>query len=169
MQSTTGCKINVSQASGGADIEREIGLVGTRQAIEDAKKAIWEKVDSVVSMPFHKVCLEHTLTVNRNKRMAAVTVVIGKLEAVIAAAIVIATHNSHPMASNPQPRLCLKDKLTPPLQQTAQLIRMPFMAVTRTIWLCGIPRLLNSSSSSRQAKVTSRDSRMSESCLVPLS
>ncbi|KAF2497464.1 hypothetical protein BU16DRAFT_605922 [Lophium mytilinum] len=46
MQNTSGCKINVSQASG-ADIEREIGLVGTRQAIEDAKKAIWEKVDSV--------------------------------------------------------------------------------------------------------------------------
>ncbi|KAF2258607.1 hypothetical protein CC78DRAFT_594472 [Lojkania enalia] len=46
MQSTTGCKINVSQASG-ADIEREIGLVGTRQAIEDAKKVIWDKVDSV--------------------------------------------------------------------------------------------------------------------------
>jgi far upstream element-binding protein len=49
MQNTTGCKINVSQASG-ADIEREIGLVGTRQAIEDAKKAIWDKVDSVVSI-----------------------------------------------------------------------------------------------------------------------
>jgi len=48
MQSSTGCKINVTQASG-ADIEREIGLVGTRQAIEDAKKAIWAKVDSVVS------------------------------------------------------------------------------------------------------------------------
>ena len=47
MQSDTGCKINVSQASG-ADIEREIGLVGTRQAIEDAKRAIWEKVDQVV-------------------------------------------------------------------------------------------------------------------------
>jgi far upstream element-binding protein len=47
MQSTTGCKINVSQASGGTDIEREIGLVGTRQAIEEAKKAIWDKVDSV--------------------------------------------------------------------------------------------------------------------------
>ncbi|KAF2745782.1 hypothetical protein M011DRAFT_405510 [Sporormia fimetaria CBS 119925] len=46
MQSTTGCKINVSQASG-ADIEREIGLVGTPQAIESAKKAIWDKVDSV--------------------------------------------------------------------------------------------------------------------------
>ncbi|KAH8717112.1 hypothetical protein GQ44DRAFT_742178 [Phaeosphaeriaceae sp. PMI808] len=46
MQSETGCKINVSQASG-ADIEREIGLVGTRQAIDDAKRAIWEKVDQV--------------------------------------------------------------------------------------------------------------------------
>lgn len=49
MQSDTGCKINVSQASG-ADIEREIGLVGTRQAIEDAKRAIWDKVDQVVSL-----------------------------------------------------------------------------------------------------------------------
>jgi len=47
MQSDTGRKINVSQASG-ADIEREIGLVGTRQAIEDAKRAIWDKVDQVV-------------------------------------------------------------------------------------------------------------------------
>ncbi|OJD31791.1 kh domain-containing protein [Diplodia corticola] len=46
MQNSTGCKINVSQASG-ADIEREIGLVGTRQAIEDAKGAIWDKVDTV--------------------------------------------------------------------------------------------------------------------------
>ncbi|KAK8200462.1 hypothetical protein HDK77DRAFT_228897 [Phyllosticta capitalensis] len=46
MQNSTGCKINVSQASG-ADIEREIGLVGTRQSIEDAKQAIWEKVDTV--------------------------------------------------------------------------------------------------------------------------
>lgn len=47
MQSDTGCKINVSQASG-ADIEREIGLVGSRQAIDDAKQAIWDKVDQVV-------------------------------------------------------------------------------------------------------------------------
>lgn len=53
MQSDTGCKINVSQASG-ADIEREIGLVGSRQAIDDAKQAIWDKVDQVVgSDAFH--------------------------------------------------------------------------------------------------------------------
>jgi far upstream element-binding protein len=47
MQSETGCKINVSQASG-ADIDREIGLVGSRQAIDDAKRAIWDKVEQVV-------------------------------------------------------------------------------------------------------------------------
>jgi far upstream element-binding protein len=47
MQNSTGCKINVSQASG-ADIEREIGLVGNRQAIEAAKRAIQDKVDTVV-------------------------------------------------------------------------------------------------------------------------
>jgi len=57
MQSDTGCKINVSQASG-ADIEREIGLVGTRQAIEDAKRAIWEKVDQVVSQAISFVELD---------------------------------------------------------------------------------------------------------------
>ncbi|KAF2839688.1 hypothetical protein M501DRAFT_1015782 [Patellaria atrata CBS 101060] len=47
MQNQTGCKINVSQPSG-ADHEREIGLVGTRNAIEAAKRAIWEKVDTVI-------------------------------------------------------------------------------------------------------------------------
>ncbi|KAF2752901.1 eukaryotic type KH-domain (KH-domain type I) [Pseudovirgaria hyperparasitica] len=46
MQNTTGCKINVTQPSG-ADIEREIGLIGTRQAIEQAKTAIWDKVETV--------------------------------------------------------------------------------------------------------------------------
>ncbi|KAF1812623.1 hypothetical protein P152DRAFT_473767 [Eremomyces bilateralis CBS 781.70] len=46
MQNSTGCKINVTQPSG-ADIEREIGLVGSMQAIEAAKNAIWEKVDAV--------------------------------------------------------------------------------------------------------------------------
>lgn len=63
MQATTGCKINVSQASG-ADIEREIGLVGTRQAIEEAKKAIWEKVDSVVGS---LQCYQQTSTNNKQK------------------------------------------------------------------------------------------------------
>jgi far upstream element-binding protein len=47
MQNQTGCKINVSPPSG-ADSEREIGLVGTKAAIEEAKRVIWEKVDNVV-------------------------------------------------------------------------------------------------------------------------
>lgn len=46
MQDRTGCKINVSPASG-RDIEREIGLIGTRNAIDAAKRAILEKVDAV--------------------------------------------------------------------------------------------------------------------------
>lgn len=48
MQSVTGCKINVAQPSG-QDIEREIGLVGTRAAIDQAKRAIMDKVYAVVS------------------------------------------------------------------------------------------------------------------------
>ena len=48
MQNVTSCKINVSQPSG-RDIEREIGLIGTRSAIEYAKHAIMEKVRAVVS------------------------------------------------------------------------------------------------------------------------
>lgn len=48
MQNSTGCKINVQQASGRGDDQREIGLVGTRSAIEQAKVAIREKVDAVV-------------------------------------------------------------------------------------------------------------------------
>ncbi|KAI9839514.1 MAG: hypothetical protein M1819_002139 [Sarea resinae] len=47
MQNTTGCKVNVAQASGPQDFEREIGLVGTRSSIEAAKVAIMEKVDAV--------------------------------------------------------------------------------------------------------------------------
>ena len=47
MQTQTGCKINVSPASG-RDIEREIGLVGSRAAIDAAKRAIMEKVHAVV-------------------------------------------------------------------------------------------------------------------------
>ncbi|KAI1428420.1 hypothetical protein F5Y12DRAFT_23973 [Xylaria sp. FL1777] len=47
MQSTTGCKINVSQSSGPGEIEREIGLVGSRDAIGRAKRAIEDKVDAV--------------------------------------------------------------------------------------------------------------------------
>lgn len=48
----TGCKINVSQPQQ-PDVQRQIGLVGSRAAIEEAKRAIWEKVDTVVCHSFH--------------------------------------------------------------------------------------------------------------------
>ncbi|CAK7271783.1 hypothetical protein SEPCBS119000_004780 [Sporothrix epigloea] len=47
MQSTTGCKINVSQTPGANENEREIGLLGSREAIERAKASIEEKVEAV--------------------------------------------------------------------------------------------------------------------------
>jgi len=47
MQNTTGCKINVTQSSGPGEVEREIGLVGSQQAIMAAKRAIEDKVEAV--------------------------------------------------------------------------------------------------------------------------
>lgn len=49
MQNTTGCKINVSPSSGPGETEREIGLVGPKDSIERAKRAIADKVEAVVS------------------------------------------------------------------------------------------------------------------------
>ncbi|KAK4210553.1 hypothetical protein QBC37DRAFT_292225 [Rhypophila decipiens] len=46
MQNTTGCKINVSSSSGPGEVEREIGLVGSRDAISRAKRAIEDKVEA---------------------------------------------------------------------------------------------------------------------------
>ena len=48
MQNQTGCKINVNQPSN-PDVQRKIDLVGSRTAVEGAKRVIWEKVDTVVS------------------------------------------------------------------------------------------------------------------------
>lgn len=47
MQNITACKINVTPSSGSGETEREIGLVGSRNAISQAKAAIMEKVDAV--------------------------------------------------------------------------------------------------------------------------
>jgi len=54
MQNTSGAKINVAGPSG-ADIMRDITLVGPPGAIEAAKRAITDKVDAVVSQAVIKV------------------------------------------------------------------------------------------------------------------
>ncbi|KAH9220785.1 hypothetical protein DL95DRAFT_456054 [Leptodontidium sp. 2 PMI_412] len=48
IQSTTGCKINVSPKQAG-ETDREIGLVGSRDAIAAAKRAIEDKVEAVAA------------------------------------------------------------------------------------------------------------------------
>ncbi|KAI0843720.1 hypothetical protein F5Y06DRAFT_9760 [Hypoxylon sp. FL0890] len=47
MVNTTGCKINVTASSGPNEVQREIGLVGSRDAINRAKHAIEDKVEAV--------------------------------------------------------------------------------------------------------------------------
>lgn len=70
MQSTTGCKINVSPSSGAAETEREIGLVGSRDAIAAARRAIEDKVEAVVSGPvrFSGLC---NINVSQQQKNAA--------------------------------------------------------------------------------------------------
>ena len=72
MQSSTGCKINVSPSSGPGEVEREIGLVGSRDAIAAAKRAIEDKVEAVVSNPQHSP--KHTLTPCSNRRVTMLDV-----------------------------------------------------------------------------------------------
>ncbi|KAE8444433.1 hypothetical protein EG329_000524 [Mollisiaceae sp. DMI_Dod_QoI] len=48
IQSSTGCKINVSPKQAG-EVDREIGLVGSRDAIAAAKRAIEDKVEAVAA------------------------------------------------------------------------------------------------------------------------
>jgi rRNA processing protein Krr1/Pno1 len=66
MQATTGCKINVSPSSGPGEVEREIGLVGSRDAIAAAKRAIEDKVEAVVSRLYRLLYL--ALMRDRHKR-----------------------------------------------------------------------------------------------------
>jgi len=48
MQSTTGCRINVSSQFHPSDVEREISLQGPKDAILRARKAIEDKVEASV-------------------------------------------------------------------------------------------------------------------------
>lgn len=146
MQSTTGCKINVSQASG-ADVEREIGLVGTPQAIEDAKKAIWDKVDSVVSSQSLTACKVQSLTATRRRRMAAVTAPAGVAAAM--AGTTMTTHSRNSL-SNRTARQTAAQQAVPLRTETLPLTRMRRTVDTRTTWPCGMPRRWRPAGSSRK-------------------
>ena len=147
MQATTGCKINVSQASG-ADIEREIGLVGSRQAIEDAKRAIDEKVNQVVSVHRHPVN-DQQLTSRRRRRMAAAVVVVVVVAVAVAVEIkgittvTTATHtsSSRVTASPPLRPVLLLNRHHKEMPRPRT--RTPSTVATTTIWPCGIPHSNN--------------------------
>lgn len=49
MEATTGCKINVLSPTKPGEVEQKITIVGSRDAIANAKGAIEEKVEVVVS------------------------------------------------------------------------------------------------------------------------
>lgn len=69
MQTNSGCKINVNPSSGPNEVEREIGLVGTRDAIARAKQAIEAKVEAAVCF-VHKFsgCVNGTLTSSKRQK-----------------------------------------------------------------------------------------------------
>jgi hypothetical protein len=149
MQSETGCKINVSQASG-ADIEREIGLVGSRQAIDNAKRAIWDKVEQVVRT--EHLSRFQVLISDSVRRIPAgdVTTATGTGTGTT----ITTTHSSHSphlRVTEPHPLHSLL-WLQRTLPAVPPLTLMPYMADTRTISLCGMHRSHNSSKEGSRPK-----------------
>jgi hypothetical protein len=152
MQNQTGCKINVSPASG-RDIEREIGLIGSRYAIDAAKRAIMEKVDTVVGSPPMMTLEERMLT--RHSALAR--------KPVKAAAMTMQTVTQD--SSRNSPHMCLESNLQflqfnrpchrlwlgrPGLQ-----ILMLLTAAIRTTFRCGMPPWLpNSNNQVAQVQVS---------------
>lgn len=128
MQATTGCKINVSPASG-QDFQREIGLVGTRGSIEQAKRAITDKVNAVVR--FDSIWLhENLLIFDRRKRIVLV------VERIVMTNTMIDTHirssSSRRMANKMQSHHNPKQALV------KSWIPMQPMVAIRTTLRCGI-------------------------------
>lgn len=116
MQNTTGCKINVSQQSKPGENEREIELVGDREAIDRAKRAIEDKVDAVVSLPCHfgTPFTPATNTSSRDRRImaAVVVVVVAEVAAASTAITTTPTMASLTTSTNQQPT---HPQLRPPL------------------------------------------------------
>ena len=137
MQSTTGCKINVSPASG-QDFEREIGLVGSRDSIERAKNAIMEKVHAVVCPPIvltSKLQIA-PLTLSHSKRRTAAAA-----DPPITKTNTATPHHSLNLSSSISNRMVNKrtrSSNSSPAAPVEERIPMQRMAAMRTMSLCGI-------------------------------
>lgn len=129
MQNISGCKINV-QPPFGRDIEREIQLVGSRNAIEQAKTVIMNKINSVVRMAPGLLLFP---SANRGRNPKTVL-----LDFAVKKNIVIGTHRPNSFThSRTLVRLLGRAPMT--------LTLMLSMAVIRTTSRCGM-RLWPSSS-----------------------
>ena len=141
MQNTTGCKINVSPATG-QDFEREIGLVGSRDSIERAKHAIMEKVHAVVCLVILLTSLDSHQSLTRphsRRRMAAV------VEAQIITTNITTAHPSRNHSSSISSPLITTRTRTKPRSSNSlaaleeeKRIPMQRTADIRTMSLCGI-------------------------------
>ncbi len=160
MQNSTGCKINVSAASGPNDFEREIGLVGTRGSIEQAKNAIMEKVDAVVCTHELKPTI-HQLIIEISNRKIEVEVEAAELVRTINIVIVIGTHMLNSHTANKVLVKLHKVKLQ--LRLRRRRLVMPRIPMLHTVAIrrmsqCGMPPWPSSNNSNKAAvKVSSRD------------
>lgn len=154
MQNQTGCKINVSPATG-RDVEREIGLIGSRHAIDAAKRAIMEKVDTVVSCP---ELFSHGIPLTASSVLAL---------RVVKLAMTMWTDIQHNrqvilvVGCPPLSRLCRpshSNRLFHPRLRVRQ-IRMLLMAATKTIFRCGTRRLRRTNNKVFQVKVSNDKAR----------
>lgn len=90
MQNSTGCKINVSQQPQPGQSDREIELVGSRDAIDRAKQAIEDKVEAVVGTPIISQ-IPHETSANgscRSRRATVVVVAVAPAPAAVDAVVV---------------------------------------------------------------------------------
>lgn len=136
MQSTTGCKINVSPAAG-QDFEREIGLVGSRDSIERAKNAIMEKVHAVVCLLILLSSLSPTtpLTHSHSKRRTA-DAVDPRITKANTTTTRTSPHPNSPISSRTVTNRTRSSNS--PAALVEEQIPMQRMAAMRTMSLCGI-------------------------------
>lgn len=131
MQDATGCKINVSQPSG-RDIEREIELIGSRSAIQEAKAGIMEKVRAVVGVIWN-LNSRAILTFSSKRRITALVAVLSNVTTLHTLRMPGTKQRQH--QRRPNLNRCLS-RLRNPLEATRP---MPPTEATRTMSPSGTP------------------------------
>jgi far upstream element-binding protein len=131
MQNTTGCKINVSPSSGPGESEREIGLVGSRDAIAAARSAIEDKVEAVVSLAVYIYLFFTTiLTLCRLKRTVVAVVV-------VEAAVIVLRRTTTVIEVTPSNRINPKHQI--PKHKPARWLVLVPPILTQLVRFCYTP------------------------------